>query len=119
MSTEFLSPFDPIETHGKKLPHWQQGTAWQFITFRLKDSLPADFLNPFREQRMAWLALHPLPWSAEFRREYHREFTKAIEDWLDRGCGRCALRDPVKRRTLAAVLMRDEEPRTPSLCAGL
>ena len=111
MSAEFLSPLDPIDTHGNKLPHWQQGTARQFLTFRLKDSLPADFLNPFREQRMAWLALHPQPWSPERRREYHQEFTKQLEGFLDRGCGACALRNPGNRRALAAVLMRDEAVR--------
>jgi len=111
VSTEFLNPLDPIETHGNKLPHWQQGAAFQFITFRLKDSLPADFLNPYREQRKAWLALHPEPWSAECRRQYHQEFTKTIEDLLDQGCGSCALKNSGKRQALVSVLMRDDAAR--------
>jgi len=116
VSAEFLSPLDPIDIHGNKLPHWQQGRAWQFITFRLRDSLPADFLNPHREQRKAWLALHPKPWSAECQREYHNEFTKQIEELLDRGCGACVLRNPEKRQALAAVLMRDETVRAEFAC---
>jgi len=37
MPHEFLNPRREVEMHGSDLPHWQQGEALQFVTFRLKD----------------------------------------------------------------------------------
>ena len=116
MSPDFLDPHSPVAIHGQKLPHWQQGSAWQFVTFRLKDSLPAGFLAPFRDQRAAWLRLHPEPWTDEIRREFHREFTTRIHDWLDGGHGSCLLRDPDKRRVVGDVMMHDAGCRADFAC---
>jgi REP element-mobilizing transposase RayT len=116
MSPDFLDPRSPVAIHGKKLPHWQQGSAWQFVTFRLKDSLPADFLAPYRNQRTAWLRLHPEPWTDEIRREFHRVFSTRIHDWLDKGHGSCLLRDPEKRQAMGDVMMRDDGSRAELAC---
>jgi hypothetical protein len=60
----------------------------------MADSLPAETLDAWRREIVAWLAKHPLPWAPEVEKEYHRLFTGPIERWLDAGHGCCALRDP-------------------------
>ncbi len=100
MTGPFLDPFEFIDTGHHWLPHWQQGEAWQFVTWRLADSLPAEKVNAWREEKAAWLAEHPEPWSPEIEQEYHRLFTKRIEQWLDSGHGCCALRE----REVAAIV---------------
>jgi len=77
-----------------RLPHWQQEGACYFLTFRLADSLPAHLLHGFREEREAWLQLHPKPWTKAVDLEYHRRFSTKIDRWLDAGHGKCQLAKP-------------------------
>ncbi len=53
----FLEPFDDIARHGSDhdLPHWQQGDALIFVTWRLADALPQAVLDELEEKRAAWL----------------------------------------------------------------
>jgi hypothetical protein len=57
-----LDPQQPIVQKRGHLPHWEQSGATYFVTFRLADSLPADVLAQWRDERAAWLKLHPQPW---------------------------------------------------------
>jgi hypothetical protein len=47
---DFLNPYDVIQMHGATLPHWQQGPAYVFVTWRLADSLPANLLREWKTE---------------------------------------------------------------------
>jgi putative transposase len=105
VNLEFFNPRQLIEIHGGTLPHWQQGFCPQFITFRAQDSLPQSILREWREAKRIWLEHNPEPHSGEKRCEYHLRFTRAIEDYLDRGLGACILREAKNREILKDVIM--------------
>jgi len=93
--SNFLNPGESIEKHQTyNLPHWQQEERLYFVTWRLADSLPADKLNQWKEERDAWIASHPEPWNEETENEYHERFSNTIDTWLDAGSGECILKDP-------------------------
>jgi REP element-mobilizing transposase RayT len=108
---KFFNPDGELRKHGDSLPHWEQGEAVQFVTFRLGDALPASLIDEWRKERDHWLKDHPQPWSGETQAEYHRRFTRVIEQWLDRGMGSCLFADPQAREVLAGCLMRFEGER--------
>jgi type I restriction enzyme R subunit len=93
-SDEFLDPFAPIEQHQHRLPHWQQGSVYYFVTWRLADSLPREQLERWNGERAAWSRLHPQPWDVETESDYHATFSTAVDEWLDAGSGSCVLRNP-------------------------
>ena len=93
-SSQFLDPFSPIEQHQHRLPHWQQGSVFYFVTWRLADSLPRDKLERWYEERELWNRLHSQPWDVETESEYHARFSTAVDGWLDAGGGSCVLRNP-------------------------
>jgi putative transposase len=80
---DFLNPSTEILKHGQELPHWQQGEAMQFVTFRLGDAMPAGKLRQWKEDCEIWQNAHPQPWSADVEKEYHKRFTWLLEGWLD------------------------------------
>ncbi len=103
---KFLNPDAGSRKHGDALPHWQQGEAAQFVTCRLGDALPSSLLDDWRRERDAWLAAHPKPWTQEIQAEYHRQFSRRIEKWLDQGMGSCLFADPEAREALSGSMMR-------------
>lgn len=106
MAPEFFDSSRDIQKHGDQLPHWQQGEAMQFVTFRLGDALPREKLRLWLEQRRVWLTHHPLPWESATEAEYQKEFIWKLERWLDQGAGSCLFRDPSARGILSEVLMK-------------
>lgn len=100
----FLDPDAPIARHRHNLPHWLQGQVWQFITWRLADSLPQAKLAEWEAVRAAWLNGHPKPWSEPVAREYHRRFSSQVDDWLDAGQGACILRQSECREVVVRAL---------------
>jgi REP element-mobilizing transposase RayT len=66
------------------LPHWDRPAATQFITFRLADSLPLEFVRRWN------YALNTNPEDEWLR----ADFVRATDVELDRGIGACHLRDP-------------------------
>jgi putative transposase len=64
MVPDFFHPERPIDKHGDRLPHWQQGEVIQFVTFRLGDALPKEKVARWKEQRELWLSTNPKPWRA-------------------------------------------------------
>ena len=112
MSGEFLNQWVKIDRHGSKLPHWQQADCMQFVTFRLKDSVPQLKLNAWKEARNHWLRLHPKPWDALSLKEYKLRFTQPFEAWLDKGYGACILNRSTNRDKLSVILMNDHYART-------
>ncbi len=101
----YLDPSREIRKHGQELPHWQQGDAIQFVTFRLADSLPTAKLRLWREQRNNWLAVHPKPWTAAEDRDYQKRFIAHLEELLDQGAGSCLLKELGNRISLEEALM--------------
>lgn len=106
MPPDFLHPDRDIEKHGQKLPHWQQGEVFQFVTFRLGDALPFSKVRRWKEQRANWLSVYPKPWDAAIEQEFHQKFTRKLEGWLDQGLGSCLLRSSENREPLIESLMR-------------
>ena len=111
MDELFFKPRQPVAIHGNNLPHWQQERVWQFVTFRLKDSIPVELTKSYLSERDRWLAVHPEPWSSMDRRCYHEQFTQRIHTWLDKGYGKCPLRHIQNRQAMASVIMRDHPVR--------
>jgi len=100
----FLNPFEDILIHRHHLPHWQQGNAWQFVTWRLAESLPAPILAEWTEEKAIWTRLHPQPWTEETQTEYHERFSARVDEWLDAGHGECLLRSPDCSHIVATAL---------------
>jgi REP element-mobilizing transposase RayT len=107
----FVNSGGEIRKHGDALPHWQQGAALQFVTFRLGDALPASLIDTWRSERDVWVKENPKPWTQDIQAEYHRRFSRRIEHWLDQGMGSCVFGAPDAREVLKAVLMRFEGER--------
>jgi leucyl-tRNA synthetase len=102
----YLNPEREIhKNRPDKLPHWHQDSKLYFVTFRLGDSLPADQLKQWSAERATWLSQHPQPWSAATELEYHNQFSKTIDRWLDAGAGECVLRDPAISKIVADALL--------------
>lgn len=88
----FLHPMRPIERHRHILPHWQKDGVWHFITWRLADSLPQEFIETWKSERDDWLLKHPKPWNPETEAQYHSRFSDAYLEHLDSGLGSCVLK---------------------------
>lgn len=89
---EFLDWGEPIQKHRHHLPHWQQGDAWIFVTWRLADSLPTALLEKWQRERNKWIGFHPEPWDEETECIYQERFSDRIDEWLDAGSGACVLK---------------------------
>lgn len=90
----YFDPHEFVDRHHHVLPHWEQGGATYFVTFRLADSLPREKLAQWKHERDVWITLHPRPWTIEQEHEYHQRFSSKVEQWLDQGHGSCLLRTP-------------------------
>ena len=106
-----LDPQQPIVQKHGHLPHWEQSGATYFVTFRLADSLPVDVLASWKDERTAWLKLHPQPWDWKTAREYMRKFEEEREHWLDQGHGSCLLREPQAAAIVAESLEHFDQQR--------
>jgi hypothetical protein len=101
----FLDPNKTIDKHRVNLPHWQQGEAWLFVTWRLGDSLPEEVVRKLNEHRKQWEAAHPKPWSDEERKVHNRLFTLAFKSLLDDAHGSCVLGNPAMSRVVENALL--------------
>ncbi len=100
----FFNPDAEIDVTRNHLPHWQQGEAWVFVTWRLGDSLPKAKLDEWKEERDARMKHHPEPWDEKTEAEYHERFSRQIDEWLDQGSGSCVLADPANAKIVADAL---------------
>jgi REP element-mobilizing transposase RayT len=103
-TNEFLSENEEIRQHRRRLPHWQQDGRYYFLTWRLADSLPAEKLSKWQEERDVWVEKHPQPWDTATEDEYHKRFSDEIDRWLDQGSGECVLRDPKAAKIVSEAL---------------
>jgi len=94
---DYFNPLTELDVRtGGYLPHWEQGSVWYFITFRLADALPHSVVEKLKKERDEWKRTHNLNHlSREEQSEYYRLFSKCYEDLLNAGSGACVLRDPV------------------------
>ena len=104
-SNIFFNPYASIRQHKHRLPHWQQGSVYYFVTWRLADSLPKEKLEHWSEERDLWLRRNPFPRDTRAEAEYHERFSDRIDDWLDAGEGSCVLGDPLLARCVADALL--------------
>ena len=112
-SGSFLNLHAPIRQHKHHLPHWQQGSVYYFVTWRLADSLPKEKLARWNEEKHYWLRDNSPPWSTETESEYHERFSQTIDDWLDAGEGSCLLTDPRAARSVSNALMHFDNETLP------
>lgn len=93
---EYFNPGKEVDIRtGGNLPHWERGSVWYFVTFRLADALPKAVAQDLRQRREHWKQTHDLRnLSPEQIAEYHRLFSQRYEDLLNAGHGSCVLRDP-------------------------
>ncbi len=97
------SPFRPMDTYegmtirqGAYLPHWTQEHATYAVTFRLADSLPADLLRAWQEERrdiVKRAEQQGRSLSAHEEERLAKLYSEKIEAYLDAGHGKCWLRD--------------------------
>jgi putative transposase len=106
----------------RSLPHWRMSGATYFVTFRQADSLPANVLSAWAEERAAWLWSHgidsdwqlqdplrfdeayqKLPPEVKVARE--REEAKRFLLELDRCHGSCQLVRPNAREIVKEALI--------------
>ena len=101
---ELFDPRQEYVVRQGKLPHWYQPGVAYFVTFRTEDSVPQSLLRSWHRRRDEWLRRHSIdPLSANWKtllstmpeldREYHTQFTRAFMAYLDRGYGKCLLRE--------------------------
>ena len=107
----FFNPHGEVEKTSHRLPHWQQGEAWVFVTWRLGDSLPKAKLDQWNEERDFWRKRHPEPWDDKTEAEYHERFSRQIDEWLDQGSGSCVLKEPANAKIVADALRHFNEDR--------
>lgn len=93
---EYFNPQSEIDIRtGGNLPHWEQGSVWYFVTFRLADALPRAVVEEIQRHREQWRRTHDLEnLSREELVEYHQLFSVRYEQLLHAGSGSCVLRDP-------------------------
>ena len=116
MSPRFLRDHDRIHRWRNRLPHWHQVDTLYFVTFRLGDAVPAGMLRQWEEERDAWLAHHPEPWSLGVQRDYFNRFPRRLERWLDQGSGECILRKPEAAKLVGDALLHGNGARYQQLC---
>jgi REP element-mobilizing transposase RayT len=114
---ELFDPADDLRITRGNLPHWYQPGVTYFVTFRTDDSIPSAAAALWYRRRNDWLwrhginpcepgwqkRLHALP--ASQQREYHDTFTREFLESLDRGHGKCLLRQPQFARIVADSLL--------------
>ncbi len=101
MAERFSQPHDPYiqdRTTRQRTPQPQaaedpKGT-FHFVTWRLADSIPQDYLHQWQAERKQWLRTHPKPWDETTAEDYRTRFPKRLERWLDKSYGACHLRNP-------------------------
>ena len=104
VSSSFYNPYGKIDATQNRLPHWQQGVTWVFVTWRLGDSLPKTKLDQWNKEQEIWRKHHPEPWDDKTKEEYHERFSREIDRWLDQGSGSCVLKEPANAKIVADAL---------------
>lgn len=83
----------PSRVYVRHMPHWRQGGATYFVTFRLADSLPESRLQELERLKNDWQANNPGSQDRRSLERLARMVFERIESWLDEGAGSCTLKD--------------------------
>lgn len=59
-------------------------------------------------EREVWKANHPKPWDKVMENEYHKKFSRRVDEWVDKGYGSCILRDPEASSIMLATMKHDD-----------
>lgn len=109
------------DTYQRHLPHWRVTGGCYFITFRLRDSVPAEVWQEMKAAAQAWqqrLALAtqqhggklpPAEWAAW--QDFQQVQMRKLDLVLDEGRGECLLRQPEHQQPLIEALHHFEGTR--------
>lgn len=107
-SSPYLDRRAEITVATGDLPHWHQDGKYQFVTFRLTDSLPQTKIVDLRRIIDQFAVAHPRPWTEDVKKEYWRLIGPVESKLLDNGYGNCILKDPRIRKVVSdAILYQD------------
>jgi putative transposase len=114
--------------HDRHHPHWSQDGAIVFITFRTKDSIPADVIKRWNIEKNEWIdrksrslqcdlrhgqmwhdLLNQLP--RDLQGEFVETFSGHRDTNLDECLGQCVLRDPHNAQIVADSLLHFDNDR--------
>ena len=107
----FYNPHILSDKTTHKLPHWQQGEAACFVTWRLGDSLPKEKVDKLNSQKEIWLKNNPEPWDETIEKEYHTLFSDTIDALLDQGAGSCMLKKSTQNEIVQNALAHFDSDR--------
>jgi len=100
-----------LESHRRRLPHWEQRGRVYFLTFRLFDSIPQQKVKQIKSEKEQWLRCHPKPWKPEELKEYYQRFEGEYQRWLDSGYGACIFRNVKNRALMESSLLHFDTAR--------
>ena len=86
------------------LPHWTQTDKLQFITFRLRDSLPQEVIEVLKVEKEHFEKRFPKPWDKATQQKFAERFHSSAEKYLDAGYGSCLLQHSTAREILEDVI---------------
>ena len=97
-------------------PHWSQAGAIVFVTFRTHESIPHAVIQRWDREKNDWMQRRVQPtgehWSKILptlddneRSDFHKQFSRCLEDFLDTCHGRCLLRRPGLAKIVADSLL--------------
>ena len=116
-----LHYFDPrteFTVFERRLPHWSQAGVVCFITWRTYDSIPADVVERWRQERFQWLRQNGInprsdDWRCrlqnltyKLRQEFFVRFSSRWHDELDVGHGQCVLAETSVSNIVAESLLK-------------
>ena len=114
MLGELFDPSAELNIHEHIRPHWSQAGAVVFITFRTTDSISREVLQRWEREKQAWLRVRGVKghWSTVLERlapkdqsDFHREFNRCREAYLDSCQGKCLLKTPELAQIVADSLL--------------
>lgn len=106
VSNPFLDKDQPIDIHDSRdLPHWDQRMKFQFVTFRLADSLPKSKVEELKLIKDKFEQVNPKPWTEQIRLQYYKLIGPIENRLLDNGFGSCILKIKNVRSVLSSSIM--------------
>ena len=113
-----LDPDKRITIYIRNLPHWRQEGASYFVTFRLKDSIPAEVLGRHQTELKKLYGELGIEPGTHISNDHlgqarlqtlQQETARALEAALDAGHGACILKDRTAREPIVEAFRYHEE----------
>ncbi len=107
--TAFYSPLKETEyTFKDNLPHAHQKGVYQYVTFRLADSLPKSVCQELNTRLEKFKEMNPTPWTSETLYQYRNLIGKLESRLLDKGYGSCILKNPSIRAIVEKAIHHND-----------